>query len=68
MVAAVCQSRAQITQKQAEEIESLMRAANKVGVFNVAVLVAFQHKLVYQGALGYADSTRTRQLSTDSLF
>jgi CubicO group peptidase (beta-lactamase class C family) len=59
-------SQAHATQNQ--EIESLMRAANTVGVFNGAVLVAYQNKVVYESALGYTDSTRTRQLATDSLF
>lgn len=45
-----------------------MRAANRVGVFNGTVLVANKGKVVYEGALGYADSTKTRQLAADSLF
>jgi CubicO group peptidase (beta-lactamase class C family) len=53
---------------QAGEIDSLMRAANKVGVFNGTVLVEYKGRVVYEAALGYADSTRARQLSNDSLF
>jgi CubicO group peptidase (beta-lactamase class C family) len=53
---------------RADEIDSLIKAANRVGVFNGTVLVAYKEKVVYEGALGFADSTRARQLSTDSLF
>jgi CubicO group peptidase (beta-lactamase class C family) len=61
--AACCQPQA-----HADDIDSLMRAANKVGVFNGTVLVAYKGKVIYEGALGYADSTKTRQLADDSLF
>jgi CubicO group peptidase (beta-lactamase class C family) len=61
-------SRTLASQAQADEINSLMTAARKVGVFNGTVLVNYKDKLIYQAALGYADSTRTRELTDESRF
>jgi len=55
-------------QGQADKINSLMTSAQKIGVFNGTVLVSYKDKLVYEASLGYADSTRTRQLSNASRF
>jgi len=67
-VAVLYPSRAHADQTQADEINSLMTAAHKIGVFNGTVLVNYKGKLIYEASLGYADSTRTRELSNESRF
>jgi CubicO group peptidase (beta-lactamase class C family) len=61
-------SRTQASQAPTDEINSLMTAAHKIGVFNGTVLVSYKSKLIYQGSFGYADAARTRKLSNDGRF
>lgn len=49
-------------------IDSLMRAANEVGVFNGNVLVAKKGKILYQKEWGFADTTKAKLLRPDSRF
>jgi CubicO group peptidase (beta-lactamase class C family) len=55
-------------QVQADEINTLIAAAHKVGVFNGTVLVGYKGKVIYEASLGFADSTRTRALSNESRY
>jgi CubicO group peptidase (beta-lactamase class C family) len=68
IVVVIHPSRTHAGHAQADEIASLMTAAHKVGVLNGTVLVNYKGKLFYQASLGYADSTRTRELSNESRF
>lgn len=61
-------SRTHADQGPTDEINSLMTAAHKIGVFNGTVLVSYKSKLIYQASLGYADSAHKRELSNDSRF
>ncbi len=65
---AMCPARARATQDQSNRIDALMRAANKIGVFNGNVLVRYRGELVYKGSFGYADASKTRDLTAGSRF
>jgi len=45
-----------------KRIDSLMRAANEIGVFNGNVLIAMDKKIIYRAEIGYADTTKTKSL------
>jgi CubicO group peptidase (beta-lactamase class C family) len=49
-------------------LDSLIRAANGIGVFNGVVLVAEDRRIIYQQAYGYADAQRKQPLSTGMRF
>lgn len=51
-----------------KSIDSLMNAANVIGVFNGNVLIAKEGKVVYQKEIGFADTTKTKFLRPDSRF
>jgi CubicO group peptidase (beta-lactamase class C family) len=52
----------------AKAIESLMRAAHSIGVFNGNVLIAQKGNIIYEQSFGYADAARSVPLKADSLF
>jgi CubicO group peptidase (beta-lactamase class C family) len=60
-------AKAQISQ-QVKNIDSLMRVASARRIFNGNILVARHGKIVYHKALGWADASKTKQLTTDMLF
>ncbi len=45
-----------------------MKAANRIGVFNGNMLVVEKGNVIYRSSLGYADSSRTRQLTSETRF
>lgn len=52
----------------AAEIDSLMRRANRLGVFNGNVLVTDRNKVVYQSPIGKADASGKDMLTADYRF
>jgi len=52
----------------AAEIDSLMRRASRLGVFNGNVLVADRNKVVYQSPIGKADASGKDMLTADYRF
>jgi len=48
----------------ATSVDSLLRAANKNGVFNGTALVAAKGQIIYKGAIGYADAEKQKALIT----
>jgi len=54
--------------EKAKAIDSLLRAAHAIGVFNGNALVAEGGKIIYQGAIGDADAGKSRPLSMDFRF
>lgn len=56
------------TRQQVDNIDSLMRVANARRIFNGNILVARHGKTIYHKAWGYADASKTKQLTTDMLF
>lgn len=53
---------------KAGRIDSLIKAANRVGVFNGNILVAQKGKIIYSSAHGYANASKTKMLDTTLLF
>jgi CubicO group peptidase (beta-lactamase class C family) len=51
-----------------KKIDSMIHAANANGVFNGNALVAQHGKIIYQSSMGYADGSKTKQLTGDLLF
>jgi len=49
-------------------LDSLIGAANRLGVFNGVALVAESSKVIYQQAFGYTNAGKDRLLSTDMRF
>lgn len=45
-------------------IDTLIRRANRLGMFNGNVLVAEGGKIIYKAAVGYADASKTTKLTT----
>ena len=51
-----------------KSIDSLIEAANGIGVFNGTVLIAREGKIVYQKETGFADTSKTKFIKPDSRF
>ena len=49
-------------------LDSLMKAANEIGVFNGNFLIAKAGKIIYQREIGFADTTKTKFLKQESRF
>ncbi len=49
-------------------IDSLIETANEIGILNGIVLIARDGKIVYQKEIGFADTTKSKFLKTDSRF
>ncbi|TKT87576.1 serine hydrolase domain-containing protein [Dyadobacter frigoris] len=52
----------------AGRLDSLMRAAQRTGVFNGNVLVVKKGQLIYKAAIGYADGSKNYPLTPDKRF
>lgn len=55
-------------QTQAERIDSLIKTAHEIGIFNGNILVAKNGKVIYQNEIGYAEAGRIRKLNKDLRF
>ncbi|MFC0776924.1 serine hydrolase domain-containing protein [Flavobacterium sp. HJSW_4] len=53
---------------QTKQIDSLMKLANQIGIFNGNVLVSKNNKIIYNASFGFTDATKTNKLTTDSRF
>ena len=51
---------------QVKRIDSLIRAAHDIGVFNGNVLVAKDQKIIYKRSFGYFDNVRKKKLTSSS--
>ncbi len=47
-------------------LDSLMRSANKTGIFNGNIIVAKEGKIIYVSQLGYTDYTKSKKLCYES--
>ena len=54
--------------KQIQQIDSLMKWSNQIGVFNGNVLVSKNNKIIYNASFGFTDATKTNKLTTDFRF
>ncbi len=52
----------------AKRIDSMLQIAHSRGIFNGNVLVAQNDSVIYQGSFGYADASRTKELTADLRF
>jgi CubicO group peptidase (beta-lactamase class C family) len=50
------------------QIDSLMKWSNKIGVFNGNVLVSKNNKILYNASFGFTDAAQTNKLTTDYRF
>lgn len=50
------------------QIDSLMKWSNKIGVFNGNVLVSKNNKIIYNASFGFSDATKTDKLTTNYRF
>lgn len=50
------------------QIDSLMKWSNKIGVFNGNVLVSRGNKIIYNASFGFTDATKTNKLTPDYRF
>jgi len=57
-----------ITKKEAEKIDELINYSHENGMFNGAILVSQNGKIIYENALGYADKNSGRKLNNESVF
>lgn len=55
-------------QIKAANIDTLMRRANRLGLFNGNVLVADNGKIIYKAAIGYTDAGKTTRLNDQYRF
>jgi CubicO group peptidase (beta-lactamase class C family) len=53
---------------KAAEIDSMIRRANRLGVFNGNVLVADRNKIIYRSSIGKADASGKTKLTADYRF
>ncbi|RLD26737.1 MAG: hypothetical protein DRI54_02290 [Bacteroidetes bacterium] len=64
-----CQNKKSVTHnKNAYEIDSLLNYCFNNYMFNGAILVAQNDKVIYKNAFGYADYTKTKKLTASSVF
>ena len=54
--------------KQINQIDSLMKWSNQIGVFNGNVLVSKNNKIIYNASFGFTDATKTNKLTTNYRF
>ncbi|MEO3403635.1 serine hydrolase [Mucilaginibacter sp. CAU 1740] len=53
----------QAQQSKIANIDTLVRRANRLGIFNGNLLVADHGKVIYKAAIGYADAAKTTKLT-----
>ncbi|AYL95684.1 serine hydrolase [Mucilaginibacter celer] len=63
MMGVLCTASVLAQNNKAANIDTLMRRANRLGMFNGNVLVADHGKVIYKAALGYADASKTTKLT-----
>jgi len=51
-----------------EQIDSLMKWTNKIGIFNGNILVSNNNKIIFNTSFGYADASKTKELNIDYRF
>jgi CubicO group peptidase (beta-lactamase class C family) len=54
--------------KQINQIDSLMKWSNQIGIFNGNVLVSKNNKIIYNTSFGFTDATKTKKLTNDYRF
>jgi CubicO group peptidase (beta-lactamase class C family) len=54
--------------KKIEQIDSLMKWSNQIGVFNGNVLISKNDKIIYQKSFGFTDVTKKKKLNADYRF
>jgi CubicO group peptidase (beta-lactamase class C family) len=54
--------------KKKEQIDSLMKWSNQIGVFNGNVLISKNDKIIYQESFGFTDVTKKKKLNADYRF
>jgi CubicO group peptidase (beta-lactamase class C family) len=52
--------------KKIENLDLLMKEANKVGVFNGNIIISENNNIIYQNELGFTDFTQTKKLTKES--
>jgi CubicO group peptidase (beta-lactamase class C family) len=50
------------------QIDSLMKWSNQIGVFNGNVLISKNNRIIYNASFGFTDATKTNKLTTDYRF
>jgi tetratricopeptide (TPR) repeat protein len=53
--------------KKTENLDSLMKSANEIGIFNGNIIISENGKIIYQNELGFTDYTKSKKLSRESL-
>jgi CubicO group peptidase (beta-lactamase class C family) len=54
--------------KQINQIDSLMKWSNQIGIFNGNILVSKNNKIIYNASFGFTDAAKTKKLTTDYRF
>ena len=52
--------------KKEKYLDSLMKSANKIGIFNGNIIIAEKGKIIYQNELGFTDFTKSKKLTQES--
>lgn len=53
--------------KKIENLDSLMKSANEIGIFNGNIIISENGKIIYQNELGFTDYTKSKKLSRESI-
>lgn len=51
-----------------QQIDSLLKGSNQIGVFNGNVLVSKNNTIIYKASFGFTDATKTNKLTDNSKF
>ena len=54
--------------KEIKQIDSLMKHANSIGIFNGNILVSKNNKIIYNASFGFADASKNNKLTQESRF
>ena len=52
--------------KQIQNLDSLMKSANEIGIFNGNIIISENRKIIYQNELGFTDYTKSEKLNRES--
>lgn len=52
--------------KKIQNLDSLMKSANEIGIFNGNIIISESGKIIYQNELGYTDYTKSKKLNRES--
>ena len=52
--------------KKEKYLDSLMKSANRIGIFNGNIIIAEKGEIIYRNELGFTDFTKNKKLTQES--